>query len=674
MGHVFYASISKLLAENKIDEAINELGPLLAAPLQDETVLSLYSNALTKKGEKAKALEVLSEGLDQYPGSLALHTDMAFLAKEMGDKNRAINSFEVATAQKNDFYIAHCCLEQLYFETQNYKKSILAAYQAGKLDPFKDEYKRIQLALNAGDEGIARNISIDILKRVPGHPSASYTLGFLAGQKNMHEDQVRILKQCLYHHPANIPVRKAIIHSYEESGELGKALDEAELLLKIDAKFDGYIAKCRILTRMCRYEEALACVDTAPIHHQSDGEIPGSLQVMRAKLLRTLGARKKCEEVFKLCTMVPSVCGEGWWGLADLKNYRFSRPELSTIEQQRDQNGVSIKQHAMMAFALGRHFDNEGEHEEAFSYYKTANKLYENREFDLTKYARYCENMRKVTKTAGSGCQAELNPQGPVPIFVVGMPRSGSTLIEQILSSHSQIEGTIELLEIPHLIRKINSSGLKTYDLAFPRCLGEFSETELHEFGQEYIERTGDYRSDKPYFIDKLPANFENIGLIHKILPHAVVIDARRHPLDCAYSIFRQLFTIGHGYSFSLEDIGTYYREYLKFMDHWDTLLPGKIHCTQYENLINDTETEVKRLLQHIGVPFEQSCLEFYKNKRAVSTVSSEQVRQPINKKGIGNWLPVKDRLGPLIESLGQETLKRFEKYLPANSRDQDLH
>ena len=252
----------------------------------------------------------------------------------------------------------------------------------------------------------------------------------------------------------------------------------------------------------------------------------------------------------------------------------------------------------------------------------------------------------------------------PTPIFIIGMPRSGSTLIEQILSSHSEIEGTMELMTLPNLERKIIIDGGLNFDKKYPESFKYFNEEQLADFGKQYLNQTSIYRTDKPYFIDKLPPNYERVGLIHKILPNAIIIDARRHPMACGFSIYKQHFAGGHEYSYDLNNIGFFYNCYLDVMDHFNHLIPEKIFTMQYENNVKNTETMTRELLDHIGVKYESACLEFYKNKRAVRTASSEQVRKPIYTGSLEQWRNYETELQPLKEALGDETIKRFEDYL----------
>jgi hypothetical protein len=248
--------------------------------------------------------------------------------------------------------------------------------------------------------------------------------------------------------------------------------------------------------------------------------------------------------------------------------------------------------------------------------------------------------------TAGQGCPA------PDPIFIVGLPRSGSTLLEQILASHSQVDGTKELVHILSFVRRLGGRRKMAEASRYPEVLSELPATQLAELGQEYIDQTRVQRGSAPFFIDKMPNNFFHVGLISMILPNAKIIDARRHPMASCFSGYTQLFARGQPFTYSLSDIGRYYSDYVAIMDHWDKVLPGKILRVQYEDVVNDTETQVRRILDYCGLPFEQACLEFYKTERAIRTASSEQVRQPIYKGGLDMWRNYEPHLDNLKAAL----------------------
>jgi tetratricopeptide (TPR) repeat protein len=388
------------------------------------------------------------------------------------------------------------------------------------------------------------------------------------------------------------------------------------------------------------------------------------VDLLRGHALKILGQREESEAAYRACIRNTPDNGAGWWGLADLKTYQFSIDDKRTMETLCGNENVSKEQCCQAAFALAKGFDNNGDHEQAFHWYQKGNELRPDISFSPAKNRAFCDTSIEEFDPGMLTSRANSQPTGPTPIFIVGMPRAGSTLIEQILASHSLIEGTMELMTLPNLERTIRIAGGRKFNKGYPQSLGDFSPGELAAFGQAYLDETAIYRSSKPFFIDKLPPNFERVGLIHKILPQAIIIDARRHPLDCGLSAYTQHFAGGHEYSYDLEHIGHYFNGYLRFMDHWDKVLPGKVKLVQYENMVRDTENSVREILDHIGVDFEESCLRFFENKRAVKTASSEQVRQPIYTASVGRWRKVSNQLEPLIDSLGEQTMSRFQQYL----------
>ena len=320
----------------------------------------------------------------------------------------------------------------------------------------------------------------------------------------------------------------------------------------------------------------------------------------------------------------------------------------------------SIPKYIPALFGLAKAYEGDKDFNESFAWYKKANDLRPNLNFNQKDHKSFCEGIIEGFDSDTLQNQAIKQDGKPIPIFIIGMPRSGSTLIEQILSSHSKIEGTMELMTLPNLERKMIISGGQNFDKKYPESFKYFNKEQLSDFGQEYLNQTSIYRTDKPYFIDKLPPNFERVGVIHKILPNAIIIDARRHPLACGFSIYKQHFAGGYEFSYDLENIGHYYNSYLSVMDHFNKVLPYRIFLAQYEDTINDLEHMTRRLLSYIKLDFESSCLEFYKNKRPVRTASSEQVRQPIYTQSIEAWKQYENRLEPLKKALGTTTLKRF--------------
>jgi hypothetical protein len=342
--------------------------------------------------------------------------------------------------------------------------------------------------------------------------------------------------------------------------------------------------------------------------------------------------------------------GEVWWSLANLKTYRFEEEAIATMERALGTADLSEEDRLHLHFALGKALEDRGADAAAFDHYTAGNAI-RRRQLDYDP----ARTQRQVTRAiatfdralleakAGQGCPA------PDPIFIVGLPRSGSTLIEQILASHPLVEGTMELPDLMAIARELAGS-----EDAYPEVVGMLSADRLRALGEDYLARTRVQRkTDRPFFIDKMPNNWLHVGLIALILPNARIIDARRHPLDCCFSAWRQHFARGQAFSYGLEDVGLYYRDYVRLMAHVDGIAPGRVHRVVHERLIEDVEGQVRALLDHCGLPFDAACLSFWKTDRAVRTASSEQVRRPVNRDGVDRWRRFDAQLAPLKQALG---------------------
>jgi tetratricopeptide (TPR) repeat protein len=374
---------------------------------------------------------------------------------------------------------------------------------------------------------------------------------------------------------------------------------------------------------------------------------------------KTLGNRRESEQAYKACLLLDPNFGEAYWSLADLKNYLFSDEEIAAMRALVKGDGGDDADQAQVHFALGRALEHRKAYAAAFQHYAAGNaRRRKSVPFDIemfeskTQRVRECFDAAFFAKRAGTGCC------DPAPIFVVGLPRSGSTLIEQILASHSNVEGTFELPNVLTIVREFDHANPE-HDAYPENVLGAPSE-HFAVLGRRYIEETAPIRSGRAHFIDKMPNNFSHVGLIHGMLPNAIIVDARRHPMDSCFSTFKQYFAEGQSFSYGLEDLGRYYRCYLSLMDHWDEVLPGKVLHLRYEELVRDPETNIRRLLAHCRLQFEPGCLAFHETKRPVRTASAEQVRQPLYTSGVGYWRNFEPHLEPLRRALGEDCLARF--------------
>lgn len=392
------------------------------------------------------------------------------------------------------------------------------------------------------------------------------------------------------------------------------------------------------------------------------------LRVSLAHIYNATGESPKAVDLFKQAYGLKPDFGDAFWSLANTKSYRFTGAELAAMTERVNAPSTPQIDKTQMQFALGKAYEDSKDYDTAFSHYQAGNTL----KRETSNHSKEQLDIRISTQL--DVCTAELferlkdvGHNAPDPIFILGLPRAGSTLLEQILASHSKVDGTMELHDILDLAKRLRGRD-KASDPSprYPRILEELPTERFAQFGQQFIEDTRAYRGTAPYFIDKMPNNFFHIGLIKLILPNAKVIDARRHPMACCFSGYKQLFGEGQEFSYGLEEIGNYYRQYVDLMNHWDEVLPGFVLRVQHEDVIADLEGQVRRILDFCGLEFEESCVEFHKTKRTVRTPSAEQVRQPINKSGVDQWCNFESHLDPLKHALGPDILEAYGITPPA--------
>src|SRR6202011_3133249 len=377
------------------------------------------------------------------------------------------------------------------------------------------------------------------------------------------------------------------------------------------------------------------------------------LHLSVAHALKTLGRRGEAVEAYRAAAAARPNFGDAYWSLANLKTYRFLDEEIARMRAEESAAGTPPVDRYHLCFALGKAYEDGGEYAESWRYYERGNALKraESRyrpeiiESNTRQQIEVCTHEFFAAR-AGTGAP------GNDPIFIVGLPRSGSTLVEQILASHSRVEGTQELSDIQRIVLGLQGREPDLDNPRYPGVLAGMPPKDFLTLGEKYLADTRVYRTDKPHFIDKMPNNFRHIGLIHLMLPNARIIDARREPMACCFSNLKQLFANGQEFTYSIADIARYYRTYLELMQHWDQVLPGKVLRVCHEDVVEDLEGNVRRILDFCGLDFEPACVEFYRTERSVRTASSEQVRQPIFREGLDQWRNYEPWLGPLKDAL----------------------
>jgi len=512
--------------------------------------------------------------------------------------------------------------------------------------------------LRDGKLGKAERIVRELLKKYPVDVTAIRVLADIGFKMGQLKDASHLLDRCLELAPDFHAARHSYAMLLMRLQKHEEAMVEAEKLLAHEPNNPNFLTlKASILVRIGEHKEALGIYEKVLKNYPNQARA----QMSYGHTLKTVGRLDESIEAYRKCIRLSPEVGEAYWSLANLKTFRFSDDDIENMRKQVTAEGGDADDQAHLAFALGKALEDHGDYDESFKFYRRGNGIrrIEHRHNPKVNVLEAVRQVRTLDKSffeqrEGWGCQEA------DPIFIVGLPRAGSTLLEQILASHSQVEGTSELQDIIGISRKLGNKNRKNPSGKYPEILAELTQEQFRELGENYLQTTRIQRSDTPFFIDKMPNNFRHIGLIHLILPNSKIIDARRHPMGGCFSGFKQLFANGQTFTYGLEDIGKYYRDYIRLMDHWDSILPDRVHRVQYEEMVADTETQIRTLLDYCGLEFEEQCLRFYETDRAVRTPSSEQVRRPIYKESTEQWRNFETHLGPLKEALGEEVRERY--------------
>ncbi|HET6628437.1 MAG TPA: sulfotransferase [Woeseiaceae bacterium] len=536
-----------------------------------------------------------------------------------------------------------------------------ALSQVEYLESLPEELRAVASMTQEGDLERADALCRRFLQQHKHHPEGMRLLAAIAERLEISGDAEFLLESCVELAPELDRGRSDYVNFLLKMQKFEKAHRQAEILLARDPENPEYQSMLASATAgIGRHERAIEMFDRV----LASSRRQNSLYVMRGHAQKTIGRLDEAIASYrKACEIQPDY-GDAFWSLANTKTYRFTDAEIAHMQQYEAAAATGAEDRIHLCFALGKAFEDREEYADSFTWYEKGNELQHRTIRHQASHLaiRTAAQIETCTEVFFEQLEGSGHP-APDPIFIVGLPRAGSTLLEQILASHTQVDGTLELPNIIALAQRlrggrnlVGANGKPSY----PAVLAEIDRDYLRRFGEQFIEDTRVYRRGAPFFIDKNPNNFFHIGLIRAILPNAKVIDARRHPMACCFSGFKQLFGQGQEFSYGLAEIGNYYREYVQLMAHWDRVLPGFVLRVRHEDVVDDLEGQVRRLLEFCGLPFEARCVEFHKTGRSVRTPSSEQVRQPIYRSGLEQWRHYEPWLGPLKEALGPEILAKY--------------
>ena len=647
---------TRAIREAKFVEALRLLKSNLAEDPDhiDSLYLSAVSSRYLKNFDDSK--KFIERLLTNAPDMGRAYQELGHLNRDAGDEENAIRYYRQA-CELNPALPASWKALYSYFKKNDNKPAADHAYmQMNTLETMPNTLLFISQILNEGKLGIAEEKCREFLKQNPTNTYAMSLLSDIADRLGYFDDAEFLLESAVKFDPDDGELRMKYAMILRKKQKFAKTMEQVNILCDQFPENLSYQAqKASEIMQNGDHKGAIDLFDE--ILHKN----PYNFSILTSKghAQKTLGETERAIKSYQTAYQVKQDHGEAFFSLANLKTYAFSENELNIMREQLKRVDLTLRDKAYFHFALAQGCEAIGEYDEAFFHLDSGNKI-------KNKQSKYSiERMDKELQAQIDICDEsffESHGNGGYetedPIFILGLPRAGSTLIEQILASHSMIDGTLELPNILSMAQSLRGDDIYGKEGNYPKSMEHLSPEKRVEMGKKFIDDTKMHRKEAPRFTDKMPNNFRHIGLIHLIMPNAKIIDARRYPLDCCFSMFKQLFAQGQEFTYGLAEAGSYYKSYVQLMDHWDAVLPNKILRVNNEDIIDDLEGQVSRMLDFLGLPFEESCITFYETDRSVRTASSEQVRKPINKSGMHRWKPYAQHLGPLIDGLGPQLVK----------------
>jgi tetratricopeptide (TPR) repeat protein len=660
-----------LINSGRVTEAEALCRAAVARNADDVNMTALLGATLLKARKIAEAEKYLRQSIQLAPNFAKPYSDLGLLLLQSRRAEEAASVLQqAAQLEPGDGDVWFNLGKSLALLGQG--RAADAAFEKSfELNP---ERKALALAAEHQQQGRAdqaERLLRELLRNQPDNVDALRLLGVLSLAAGRLQEAERLLKRATHMAPDFAEAQLDLGRVYKEQHKLQAAIEAFERAIALEpGNFLTHFLLGSVLSPAARTEDAITAyrkvLELRPRH--------SGAWLGLGHALKTAGQQEEAIAAYRECLRLRPGSGETWWSMANLKTYRLSDEDIAAMQQQlakqegsgEDEEGFSTQSRVNMLFALAKAYEDRGDDQLAWHYYELGNSTQRMQEnYDPVRTEVVNDEIIKVFNAGFLQKNTGLGHPSKEPIFIIGLPRSGSTLLEQILASHSQVEGTSEL---PYVSLISNTAGRNRADgLVYPRALGDANPGKWAEMGQTYLDLARIHRSEgKPRFIDKMPNNFPHVGLIHLMFPNAKIIDARRYPLDSTLSCYRQLFARGQSFVYDLTDIGEYFLQYQRMMDYWHEVLPGRVLTVQYEDMVTDFDHQLARLLEYCDLPFEESCSRFWETSRPVRTASSEQVRQPIYTKSIHRWRRYEDQLGELIEVL-QPILPRYAQYEAIN-------
>jgi len=646
---------TQAVKENRFQDALKVLEISLTE--HPDHIDSLYlagvcSRYLKKYDESKKYIESL---LSYAPDMGRAYQELAHINRDMGNEEKAISNYRQACELNPALLSSWVSLFEYFQKNNNKPASDHAIEQINKLKSLPNILLYIDQIMNEGRLGVAELKCREFLKKNPTHTYAMSQLSEIANRLGHFDDAEILLEKAVQFKPDDGELRMKYALILRKKQKFAKTMEQVNILCdKYPDNLAYQAQKASEIMQNGDHEDAIGLFDK--ILEKNPHNF--STYTSKGHAEKTLGRSEDAIKSYQSAYKIRPDHGEAFFSLANLKTYSFSDPELTNMKEQIQRVDLSLRDKAYFHFALAQGYEANKQYDDAFFHLKNGNQI----KRDQSKYS--IERMDDELQAQIDVCNEEffenIGQGGNTtkdPIFILGLPRAGSTLIEQILASHSMIDGTLELPNILSLAQSLRGGDIYGKLGNYPKSMQNLTLDQRDDMGKKFIEDTQMHRDKAPMFTDKMPNNFRHIGLIHLIMPNAKIIDARRYPLDCCFSMFKQLFAQGQEFTYGLEEAASYYNSYVKLMDHWDQVIPNKVLRVNNEDVINDLEGQVKRILNYIEVPFEEGCISFHETDRSVRTASSEQVRQPINKKGMGRWKPYAKHLKPLVDTLDKSLL-----------------